>query len=296
MRRILIAFAALSVLSVAAVLGAGEMLSRPASRAVGEAPTDLGATSVRIPTSPTTSVAGWFARGTGRGAVLLLHGVRADRTQMLGRAEFLRAEGYSVLLIDLPAHGESSGERITFGAHEGAGVLAALGYLRANLPGERVGVIGVSLGAASLVLSRPTPSPSAVIVESMYPTITEAVADRLVTRLGPVGNAIAPLLLWQLPLRTDVTAAQLRPIVAIAEWQAPLLVASGTEDQHTTWQETERIFAAAQQPKELWAVPGAAHVDLYAYAPAAYKGRVLKFFARHLRHQGSPEEPTFSRQ
>lgn len=67
---------------------------------------------------------------------------------MLGRARFLQSEGYSVLLVDLPAHGESLGERITFGAREAAGVTSALAFLRNELPDERVGVIGVSLGAA----------------------------------------------------------------------------------------------------------------------------------------------------
>ncbi len=286
MRRASFVLISTLLLSAGVVFGTGELLSRPASRVIGEAPAELRAISVRLPTSPTGSVAGWFARGAGPGAILLLHGVRADRTHMLGRARFLQAEGYSVLLIDLPAHGESTGERITFGANEAVGVAAALRYLRAALPGERIGVVGVSLGAASLVLSRPSPAPSAVVLESMYPTITAAVENRLAMRLGPVGSLVAPLLLWQLPLRSDFSAEQLRPLMALPELQAPLLVASGTDDQHTTWPETERIFAAAQQPKELWAVDGAAHVDLYSYDPAAYRARILRFFSQHLRNAG----------
>src|SRR5205823_4532680 len=169
--------------------------SRAAPRPIGEAPADLRAANVRVSVSPAESVAGWFIRGEPcSGAVLLLHGVRADRTQMVERARFLKVAGYSVLLVDLPAHGESSGDRITFGVREGAGVTAALAYLRQQLPGERVGVIGVSLGAASLVLSRPSPTPDAVVLESMYPTIEEAVADRLVLHLGGVGSELAPLL------------------------------------------------------------------------------------------------------
>ncbi len=72
-----------------------------------------------------------------------------------------------------------------------------------------------------------------------------------------------------------------RAIVAAAV--APLL-AAGTEDRHTPWQETERLFAAAAaQPKSLWPVQGAAHVDLHAVDTATYRARVLPFFARHLR-------------
>ena len=285
MRRAFFAVAIAVLAVIGLVLAAGVVLSRPAKRDVGQAPPDLHAETVRMPLSPTESVSGWFARGGGRGSILLLHGVRADRTQMLDRARFLLAEGYSVLLIDLPAHGESSGKRITFGAHEAAGVTVALRYLLDERPGEKVGVIAVSLGAASLVLSRPSPPLNAVVLESMYPTIAEAMADRLVMRLGPVGRLFAPLLLWQLPLRAGVSAKELRPIVAMSDLRAPLLVASGTEDQHTPWPETERIFAAGNQPKELWAVQGAAHVDLYSYDPLTYKTRILKFLAKHLRNE-----------
>ena len=159
-RRILVTAVSAVVVAAALYFGVGEVLSRPASRPIGESPPSFPATVVKIGTTRQQFVVGWFARGEpSRGAVLLLHGVRADRTQMLGRAQFLDKAGYSTLLIDLPAHGESSGDHITFGAREGAGVLAALEFLRRELPAERIGVIGVSLGAASTVLSNPKPAP-----------------------------------------------------------------------------------------------------------------------------------------
>jgi uncharacterized protein len=285
MRKIVIAAAA-GVIAAAAlvVLGAGEWLSRPAARYVGAPPAALNASAVRLPLAGGGHVAGWHAPGaTGGGAVLLLHGVRSDRRQMLGRARFLQAAGYGVLLVDLPAHGESPGERITFGARESAGAAAALAYLRATTPGERVGVIGISLGAASLVLARPAPAPAAVILESMYPTIDEAVADRLALHVGSAARALAPLLLAQLPWRLGVGADALRPIDALPALRAPLLMASGREDRHTPWAETERLLRAASEPKEVWAVEGAAHVDLHVHTPAEYERRVLRFLGRHLR-------------
>ncbi len=265
------------------VWGAGEWLSRPAARVVGEPPVDLAARSVRVPVAGSGVVAGWFARGHGRGAVLLLHGLRSDRRQMLGRARLLQDAGYAVLLVDLPAHGESSGEHIGFGLREAAGVRAALAYLRAQLPGQPIGAIGVSLGAAALVFSRPSPPPDAVILESLYPTMAEAVSNRLDQRLGSFGRMLAPLLLWQLPPRLGVLADELRPVNAMPVLSAPVLVAAGTHDRHTTWPETERIYAAARQPKALWAVQGAAHGDLHAFGPDAYRERVLAFLSRHLR-------------
>ena len=116
-RRAGFVLAALAVLAAGAVFGAGEYLRKPARHAVGAPPSELFATPVVIP-SQKGDVAGWVARGAGRGAVLLLHGVRSDRSQMAQRALFLNGLGYTVLLIDLASHGESEGKRITFGAHE----------------------------------------------------------------------------------------------------------------------------------------------------------------------------------
>lgn len=285
-RRLALFVLILPVGAAALVAGAGEMLSRPASRAVGSPPVDFSAQTVRIPTTAGQFVVGWFAPGQAtRGMVLLLHGVRADRTQMLGRARSLSRLGYAVLLIDLPAHGESSGKRITFGAKEAAGVTAAVAFLRGKLPGERLGIIGVSLGAAATVLADLRPTPNAIVLESMYPTIEEAVAARLVMRLGSLGASLAPVLLWQLPLRTGVSADGLRPIQRLQHLGAPVLVASGAEDRHTTWTETQRLFQSARQPKELWRVDGAAHVDLHAFQPYEYEHRVFGFLAKHLRNE-----------
>ena len=244
----------------------------------------MRAEEVRIPLSPSGFVSGWLVPVPARsGVVLLVHGLRSDRLQMLARARFLNAAGYAVLLIDLPSHGESTGDRITFGLREGRGVEAALDFLHRRFPQDRVGVIGVSLGAASLVLSHPARTPDAVVLESMYPTLREAVADRLAIRMGAAGTLFTPLLLAQLPLRLDTTEDHLRPISAVLALGAPVLIASGTEDRHTTWPETERIFAAAAEPKSLWAVAGAAHVDLHAYAPHEYERRILDFLGRYLR-------------
>jgi fermentation-respiration switch protein FrsA (DUF1100 family) len=56
----------------------------------------------------------------------------------------------------------------------------------------------------------------------------------------------------------------------------------GSEDQHTTPQEMREMIDAAPEPKELWMVPKAKHVDLCQFAGAEYKDRILRFFDRHL--------------
>jgi fermentation-respiration switch protein FrsA (DUF1100 family) len=284
MKRVAIALTILATLPLALGLIVGELLTRPARQVIGPPPPELHAEAVQIRDATGHLVAGWFVPGRpGEGAVLLLHGVRSNRLQMLARARWLQREGIACLLVDLPSHGESSGERITFGRREALGVQAALGWLRGKLPGEKLGGIGVSLGGASLLFAERRPELDALVLESVYPTITDAVQDRLVARLGPAGAWAAPLLLLQIPLRLGFGVHELRPIEAVAAVRAPLLMASGTEDRSTHWAETERLFAAAPEPKTLWPVPGAAHVDLHDHDAAAYEARLLPWLQHHLR-------------
>jgi alpha-beta hydrolase superfamily lysophospholipase len=263
------------------LLGSTLIAVRP--HAVALAP-DLEAQPLSLAAGPGKTVAASFlpAHGRGKGGLLLLHGIHSDRRQMAGRARFLHQQGYAVMLIDLPGQGASTAPAVTFGLTEAEGVRAALEELRRRVPGKRIGVIGVSLGAASLVLCRDCPQVAAAVLESMYPTIAEAVEDRLRIRLGILGAPLARLLLWQLPLRLDIQPSQLRPIDHMAALPMPVLIAGGREDRHTTVAETERIYAATRTPKFLWVVPGAAHQDLYAYVPAEYERRIGAFLAQHI--------------
>jgi fermentation-respiration switch protein FrsA (DUF1100 family) len=87
----------------------------------------------------------------------------------------------------------------------------------------------------------------------------------------------------QLGPRLGVARSALRPIDRMAGLGCPVLLISGVEDAHTTAADTRALFDAAQDPKELWLVDGAGHVDLHAAAPAAYAARVGAFLGRHLR-------------
>src|SRR5690242_10272657 len=95
---------------------AGTEASAPAPSHIGAPPADLPVEAITIPSASGSRVSAWFIPGPPRGgAVLLMHGVRADRLQMLDRARLFHREGFAVLLFDFQAEGESPGEAITFG-------------------------------------------------------------------------------------------------------------------------------------------------------------------------------------
>ncbi len=284
MRRFVIFFTvALFVAFVGAVYWVGDILTRPSRVETGFPPTDLGGHTLTFRSGTGTALSGWFFPGiSGRGAILLLHPIGSNKRRMLPRAQFLIHEGFSVLLIDLQAHGESSGERITFGYREAADVDAATEKLKELAPGEKIGAVGISLGAASLLFSDVNSSFSAIVLESLYSTIDEAVTNRLQIYLGSSGSLLAPLLLSQLKWRLGISPDKFRPIDLVSQLRVPVMIVHGTEDRHTTLLEAERVFAAIPEPKEFYRVRGAAHIDLHAYDSDEYEQRMVSFFAHYL--------------
>ncbi len=251
--------------------------------AIGPAPAGLGAVEVEFPSRSGSRLRGWFVPGRpGKGAVLLLHGVHANRLAMLPRAKFLHALGYAVLMPDFRAHGESSGNHTTFGALEARDAHAAACLLHTLAPDEPVAAIGVSLGGAAALLGQKPLPVDALVLESVYPTIDQAAKNRLRAWFGPLGSWFAPSLVRSLEPTVGVSPAELRPIDRIAEVKVPVLMAAGSADPYTPMDESKALFERLAQPKEFWAVDGAAHEDLYDYAPAEYQRRVGAFLQRTL--------------
>jgi fermentation-respiration switch protein FrsA (DUF1100 family) len=283
MRRFLFVLLLCLAVGAFAVAGVGSWLVAPQMREVGRAPAWLSAESVSIARPDGGATAAWFAQGRAdMPAVLLLHPVRADRRAMLGRARFLAAAGYSVLLVDLQAHGETPGDRIGLGFLEAADAHAAVAFLRARLPRSRIGVIGVSLGGAAALLGSAPVDVDVLVLESVYSRIETAIANRFAIRFGSGGRLLAPLLTWQIGPRLGIPRAALSPVAALGRVDIPVLLINGAADRHTLPADARRLYAAAKGPRELWLVDGAAHEDLHAFSPPVYEARVRAFLRQHL--------------
>lgn len=269
----------------------GGALSAPVPREIGPPPGTLpGATAVSFPSASGSRIRAWFVPGhRALGSVVLAHARGGNRRGMLGRAEFLHDAGYSVLLYDAQAHGESPGRRVTFGYLEARDAAAAVSVARARNPDSPVAFLGVSQGGAAALLG-PSPLPvSALVLEAVYSTLDDAVANRLAIRLGEPGRWLAPLLLWQLEPRLGVSRDAVAPIRGIRNIEAPLLLVAGERDRRATLVQSNALYDAAPEPKEFWIVPGATHRDFHRFTPREYERRVLDFLNRSLGR--TPDEP-----
>ena len=143
-------------------------------------------------------------------------------------------------------------------------------------------MIGVSMGGAAALLGARPLAANAVVLEAVYSTIDRAIENRLVMRLGALGRLAAPLFVLQIEPFLGIPAKELSPVAAVSRSNGPVLIIGGSADRHTQPDEIRELFRRAPEPKSLWILNGAAHVDFHEHAPADYEERVLRFFRTHL--------------
>jgi pimeloyl-ACP methyl ester carboxylesterase len=285
-RRIKFVAGVFSVAALAFALFAwheGNVLIAPSNCVIGKPPADLPIQPVQFPSASGAIVHGWLVAGQqDKGVVILMHGIRANRLQLLDQARFLFHAGYPVLLFDFQAHGESIGKHITAGYLESRDASAAVDFVRQRFPGEKICADGFSMGGAAAVLAKPPLQVNAMILQSVYPTIEQAITDRLESRFSWFGRFGTPFLTGQLKPRLGFGMDDLCPIQQVGKITVPKLFIAGTANRDTTLPESQALFDAAAEPKQLWLVGGAAHVDMLAFAKTEYEKRVLEFLARNL--------------
>ncbi|HYX41452.1 MAG TPA: MFS transporter, partial [Pyrinomonadaceae bacterium] len=130
--------------------------TRPDERRRTDTPATQGATyeDVAFTSTDGNQLSGWYLPARTHGVtVIMTHGLFRSRYEMLDRGIELWRAGYGVLLYDLRRHGRSPAEFSTIGYDERHDVAAAVAFVRTRAPGEKIVLMGVSMGAAATLLA-----------------------------------------------------------------------------------------------------------------------------------------------
>ena len=247
-------------------------------------PADLGLDyeAVRFTTDDGVTLSGWLVptRRDTRTAVIVLHGFSGHRLPELAAFVPWLAERHHVLQFDFRGHGQSDPSTITLGTHERRDVAAAVRFAQSRGLGP-IALFGVSMGAATAIVSAPDLPVAAVVADAPFAELHHPIANRMREAGYPLAELGARAIVAGASLRTRSRLAN--PVRAVSRIAPrPLLIIAPREDRLISWRQSERLYEAAGEPKELVVVEGAAHAEAYAIEPEAYRRRVLDFLERHL--------------
>jgi fermentation-respiration switch protein FrsA (DUF1100 family) len=272
----------------------GWKLLHPPRKEVDRKPEEFGIARYEEISFPSREKAvrlcGWYLSAAANGCrengttLIFAHGYGQNRLEphlpALSLAASLLREGYDVLLFDFRNAGMSGGKFTTVGYLEQRDLLGAIDYAASRRPGQRIGLIGFSMGAVtSLLAAAQDERVQTVVADSPFYSLDEYLKENLPVWTGLPRFPFNALIMTLVPLLLRADPRDVSPCRAVKQiGERPILLIHGTGDQTVPCEESQRLVQHALHPgSALWLVPGAGHVRSYAQRPEEYTEKVLAF-------------------
>jgi len=246
---------------------------------------------VVFPTTDGLMLRGWFipTDRPNAPAILYAHATAHDQRSGLSLVSEFHAAGYHVLLFSYRGHALSDGNGwgFTYGDAESKDVDAAVQFLRETKGIRRIGAIGHSVGAVSIILSAArNPEIGAVAAVAPFNSVDEVWHT---SRPALMPSFLLDLTLRLAEKRKGFNRNEISPLEAVHRIAPrPLLVIHGMDDRRITEAQVRRLFEVAREPKALWLVDGATHAGIRDVALGEMAPDVIAFFDAALRDQERP--------
>ncbi len=185
--------------------------------------------------------------------------------------------GYSVLLLDLRAQGESDGARRTLGYREVRDVRGALAWLqRQGYRLDQIVLHGWSMGGATALRAAPGTGVAAVVEEASYADLPLLLGDKI-PEFVPFGGLLRPAILLAGRLFPDFDPWDVVPkkeAAKLSDEGVPLFVIHSTGDNIVPYKQAA-LFAAAYPDANVWKLEKYGHVKAYEHPDYAQKLRAF---------------------
>lgn len=241
---------------------------------------------VKFNTNDGLELKGWFINNlSAKGTVILCHGFGTNKSDLVSFLPFLHDNGYNIFMFDFRAHGDSPG-RCSLGYYEVNDLLGAVDYLksRQDIDKEKIGAVGVSMGGAvAFMTAAKTPYLKAVVADSSFISF-----ERTVTRFAKLffnlpKFPLVYLTIKTVELRLGFNAKEADPLKYIGNISPrAVFIIHGEQDARILKENAQLLYKAAKEPKQLWIVPEADHLESHGLMATEYERRIVEFFDKYL--------------
>lgn len=222
-------------------------------------------------------------------AVMLVHGRDASKQNAMSgtMVEFavkLNEAGFSVLMIDMRGHGESEGERYSFGVYERGDVLGSFDWLKAqSFDSGHIGALGISMGGGATIGAMAEDAAIGVLVlDSTFADINPLIQELWEEESG-LPKFFLPGMYLMTRLMYGYDLPSVRPVEEIVQIPPrPILILHCTSDEMVDVIHAEQLSEAVPSA-ETWYKDGCDHAEVYRDFPGEYVDHVITFFMENLK-------------
>jgi pimeloyl-ACP methyl ester carboxylesterase len=263
------------------------LITHPTRNPVTTTPSDLGMSyeAITLTTNDGIHLAGWYIPSHNGAAIIAIHESNGNRTYMLHHAEILAQHGYGVLLIDLRAHGESSGDYYPF-TNDILDIIAAIDYLqnRPEIDPRCIGGIGVSLGAMVIIQGAAQEQAIQAVISDGTGAVKLDDYFPLLPQYLPMGFMIPNIWMTDrfIELMSGVPGTPMKQLVTEIAPRPILFISTGQDDEQFI---NRRLYQLAGPTAQLWELPDTIHAGGLSAHPEEYTQRILYFFDTNLQNK-----------
>ena len=235
-------------------------------------------------------LSGWLFENEldGDCGVILHHGRGGVRVETLMYAPLFWDRSCDLVMFDARHHGESTGAYATYGYYEKHDTLRVLDWLsqRAGLETSKIGLMGVSYGAATVLQAGALePDLAFVAAEAPFQDLSTLLGEQAELRYGRLGRAIlTPTVMLFAAWRADLEPAVVSPLLAACEIQAPVFLIHSLQDESLPASHSEAIYAnVAHHRKALHLTDwGAPHAQSMKTDPVTFRAYMDDFLGQYV--------------
>ena len=224
----------------------------------------------------------WFPKDDCKKVVICLHGYTSQgMSDYIGLSGYYLNKGYSMLLPDLRAHGESEGTYIGFGCLDRKDTLKWIQWVIRKC-GEDVKILlhGTSMGGATVLMTSSMDLPTQVkgIVSDCAFTSPKEVFTHVLHSMYHL--PAFPLMQIADLMNQKLSGYGLDECNAAREVQhakVPILFIHGSGDTFVPCKMCDKIYENCTSKKKKLIIEGAAHAESYYKDPASYENALNEF-------------------
>ncbi len=220
--------------------------------------------------------------------IILVHGYgnsAAIVSRMYKAPTAMRDRGYNLLLPDLLNHGQSEGKFIGMGYLDKFTVMSWIDYIIKMDPEASIALMGVSMGAATVMVTSGEDLPANVkcVVEDCGFTNAYEQFSFVTKNMGLPAGPIVGLLELFAKLRAGYSFKKdASPIDCIKHTKLPFFFVHGENDDFVPTFMMQPLYDACPTEKEKLIIPDADHARSVKYHPELYWPPVWKFIEKYI--------------